>query len=133
MDPISNEEMGNATSIFNLLRNIGGSMGIAAATTYTARSRQQLINVLGEHVNPYSLTSRLTTNQIESYLSGQGSNPFTAADQTHGVLFGIVQQQAALISFLHAFLLLGIFFLCVLPVLFLMKKPAETRGAPPMH
>ena len=133
MAPIANRNMGNATSIFNLLRNIGGSMGIAAATTYTVRSQQQLVNVLGQHVNPYSLNSQLTTDQIQSYLASQGSDPFTAADQAHGILFGIVQQQAALISFLQAFLILGIFFLCMLPVLFLLKKPEEGKEAPPMH
>lgn len=133
MDPIANKDMGNATSIFNLLRNIGGSMGIAAATTYTARTQQKLINVLGEHVNPYSLTSQLTTEQIQSHVMSQGADPVTALHQTHGILFGMVHQQAALISFLHGFFLMGLIFICVLPVLFLMKKPEETRGAPPMH
>lgn len=133
MDPIANQDMGNATSIFNLLRNIGGSMGIAAATTFTARSQQKLINVLGEHVNPYSLTSQLTTKEIQSHLMASGSDSFTALNQAHGVLFGMVHQQAALISFLHGFLLMGGIFLLVLPALFIMKKPEESRGAPPMH
>ena len=79
------------------------------------------------------MSSQLTTDQIQSYLASQGSDPFTAADQAHGILFGIVQQQAALISFLQAFLILGIFFLCMLPVLFLLKKPEEGKEAPPMH
>jgi len=66
-------------------------------------------------------------------LMSQGADSATALHQTHGILFGMVQQQAALISFLHGFLLMGLIFVCVLPALFLMKKPAETRGAPPMH
>ncbi len=133
MDPIANENMGNATSIFNLLRNIGGSMGIAAATTYTARHQQQLISVFGRHINPYDPTSQLAVGEIQSHLMQRGADPFTAAQQTHGILFGIVQQQAALVSFMNAFLILGIVFLCVLPVILIMKKPADRRGAPPMH
>ena len=133
MDPISNEKMGNATSIFNLLRNIGGSMGIAAATTYTTRHQQKLINVLGEHVNPYNPISRQTAEQIQSQLMSRGSDVVTAAHQTDGILFGIVQQQAALVSFMNAFFLLALVFVCVLPVLFIMKKPEDTRGGPPMH
>ncbi len=133
MDPISNEKMGNATSIFNLLRNIGGSMGIAAATTYTTRYQQKLINVLGEHVNPYNPISRQTAEQIQSQLMSRGSDVVTAAHQTDGILFGIVQQQAALVSFMNAFFLLALVFVCVLPVLFIMKKPEDTRGGPPMH
>ena len=50
--------MGNATSIFNLMRNIGGSMGIAAATTFLARRQQLHINVLGAHVDAYSPAAR---------------------------------------------------------------------------
>ena len=133
MDPISNEKMGNATSIFNLLRNIGGSMGIAAATTYTTRHQQQLINVFGEHVNPYSPVARQAADQIQSQLMARGSDAFTAAQQTHGVLFGLVQQQAALVSFMNAFFLLALVFLCVLPILLMMKRPEGIRGGPPMH
>src|SRR5437879_5351413 len=47
MDPIAKEVMGNATSLFNLMRNIGGSVGIAIATTLISRKAQQNINVLG--------------------------------------------------------------------------------------
>ena len=37
MDPIPRERMGNATSLFNLMRNIGGSIGIAVTGTMLAR------------------------------------------------------------------------------------------------
>jgi DHA2 family multidrug resistance protein len=54
MDPIPKQEMGNATSMFNLMRNIGGSIGIASASTYLFRRQQLNTNVLGAHVNPYA-------------------------------------------------------------------------------
>src|SRR6185436_5742565 len=54
MDPIPKERMGNATSLFNLMRNLGGSIGIAVTGTLLARKQQQHINLLGEHVTPYS-------------------------------------------------------------------------------
>ena len=54
MDPIGNEQMGNATSIFNLMRNIGGSLGIAAGTTLVARSEQSNIDRLGIHANLFN-------------------------------------------------------------------------------
>jgi DHA2 family multidrug resistance protein len=59
MDPIPKEERGNATSIlFNLMRNIGGSIGIASATTLLARHTQANINVLGAHIPPPSARRR---------------------------------------------------------------------------
>ena len=50
MDPIPKEEMGNATSMFNLMRNLGGGFGIAAATTFLFRRQQFHTQRLGEHV-----------------------------------------------------------------------------------
>ncbi len=133
MDPISNKEMGNATSIFNLMRNIGGSMGIAAATTMIARDQQRLINVLGKHVNPYSPTSTQLLHDIQSGLAGRGENAYTAAQQSYAVVFGMVRQQAAALSFLQSFILLGIVFLAIIPLLLLMKKPKSSRGPSAMH
>ena len=52
MDPIPKEEMGNATSMFNLMRNLGGGFGIAAATTFLFRRQQFHTQRLGEHVRP---------------------------------------------------------------------------------
>src|SRR4051794_14469128 len=53
MSPIPREAMGNATSLFNLMRNIGGSIGIAAVTTLDARFTQKFVNRLGENVSSY--------------------------------------------------------------------------------
>src|ERR1700693_2155185 len=54
MAPIRKENMGNATSLFNLVRNLGGSIGISAVSTMQTRFQQRNINQLGAHVNPYS-------------------------------------------------------------------------------
>jgi hypothetical protein len=45
----------------------------------------------------------------------------------------MVQQQAAMVSFVGAFRLLGIMFLVVIPLILLMKRPQHTAGAAPMH
>ena len=48
--------MGNATSIYNLMRNIGGSFGIATMTTFLARRNQVHQNELVGHVTAYDPT-----------------------------------------------------------------------------
>ena len=53
MDPIPRERMGNATSLFNLMRNIGGSIGIAVTGTMIARQPQTVTATLGAHVSVY--------------------------------------------------------------------------------
>jgi len=133
MDPIPKEEMGNATSIFNLLRNIGGSMGIAAATNHIERRTQRHINLLGANVNPYNPGTRLMLDQMRSALMARGADPVTATRQAYGAAFGMVQRQAALLSFLETFRALGILFLLVLPLLLLMKRPTRRGNTAPAH
>src|SRR5438477_2990298 len=58
MDRIPRERMGNATSLFNLMRNIGGSIGIAPTGTMLALQQQALTTLLGANVTPYSTTSQ---------------------------------------------------------------------------
>jgi DHA2 family multidrug resistance protein len=51
MSLIAREEMGNATSLFNLMRNLGGSIGIATIATMLSRNSQAQYNILGGHVS----------------------------------------------------------------------------------
>jgi DHA2 family multidrug resistance protein len=133
MDPISKQEMGNATSMFNLMRNIGGSIGIASASTYLFRRQQLNTNVLGAHVNPYAPMAQIYQKSIESAMILRGSDPATAANRSYGAIWGIVQRQAAMSAFVETFLALALVFLLVLPLLFLMKKPRHHGGGVAMH
>lgn len=132
MDPIQREEMGNATSIFNLMRNLGGSMGIAAATTLLARQEQLHINRLGANVTIYSPQARVAIGQMRNLFMGQGSDPTTATNRAYGLIFGQVQQQASMLSFMDVFHILGVIFLLVIPALLIMRRPRH-RGPVAMH
>ena len=72
MDPIPKEEMGNATSMFNLMRNLGGSFGIAAATTYLFRRQQLHTNQLGAHVTPFSPAAAAMTRGLQGAMMAHG-------------------------------------------------------------
>ena len=127
MDPIPRERMGNATSLFNLMRNLGGSIGIATTGTLLARKQQEYFNIFGAHVDPYSTASQ---NAIESARQGylaSGSDPATAAQRAYAAVAGMVQQQAAMVAFVHLFRLLGIIFLLLLPLVLLMRRPRTGR------
>jgi MFS transporter, DHA2 family, multidrug resistance protein len=129
MDPIPREEMGNATSLFNLMRNIGGSVGIASATTYLYRREQLHTFLLGAHVTPYSTMARSYQRGLESAMMAQGSSAPRAASQSMAALWGMVQQQAAMLSFVDTFVAMAVVFLLALPLLFVLKKPRH-HGAP---
>src|SRR5256714_1255626 len=80
-DPIPKEEMGNATSLFNLMRNIGASIGIASVTTLVARHQQIHLNTLGVHVNPYDAQARSMIEAMRRSLMAAGADPMTATQQ----------------------------------------------------
>ncbi len=133
MDPIRQEEMGNATSLFNLMRNIGGSVGIATATTIIARSSQNFIHTFGRHVNPYNPRAGATIEQLRAYFMARGSDPVKATREAYAAMYGIVQQQAALLAYLNEFKFFGVIFLIMLPLIFLMRRPARTDRPAAMH
>src|SRR5215472_1387300 len=66
MDPIPKEEMGNATSMFNLMRNIGGSVGIASATTFLFRRQQFHTHLLGSSVTALNPQTMVRVRGMES-------------------------------------------------------------------
>jgi DHA2 family multidrug resistance protein len=129
MDPIPKESMGNATSMFNLMRNIGGSMGIAAATTLLFRRQQLHMSVLGAHVDPYSPQARALLQQLRAGFLARGSDLATATDQARAAAFGLVQRQAAMLAFTDVFRLLALLFLALLPFLLVMRSPRAGRSA----
>jgi DHA2 family multidrug resistance protein len=127
-DPVPKEQMGNATSIFNVMRNIGGSVGIACTTTIVARATQTNINVLGTNVSPYSTTTQQMMQGMFGWFSPRSGNAPTAAHQASGALFGMVQQHAAMLANIHAFRTLSLVFVCVLPLILLMHRPRHHGG-----
>lgn len=133
MGLIPREQMGNATSIFNLLRNIGGSIGIAITTTLVSRYQQLHINVLGSHVSPFDLKTRAMMGGLTKGFMSKGSPAATAGKQGFVAMFGMVQQQAAILSFLDVFRLLGIIFMLMVPLVLLMKRPPKAPGSIAAH
>jgi DHA2 family multidrug resistance protein len=129
MDPIPRDRMGNATSLFNLMRNLGGSIGIATTGTLLARKQQEYINIMGAHVTPYSQAARGALEAARGGFIASGSDAFTATQRAYGAVFGAVQRQAAMVAFVDVFRLLGIIFLLLLPLVLLMRRPRGRAAA----
>jgi DHA2 family multidrug resistance protein len=124
MNPIPREKMGNATSIFNLTRNMGGSIGIAMVQTVQTRYTQAHINYLTSHVTPFDPQA----SQLIDRMTGQMGH--TQALQS---IFGMIQAQAAMLSFIDVFRLLALLFLIMVPLLLIMKSPKRGAAAEMAH
>ncbi len=133
MASIPKENMGNATSLFNLVRNLGGSIGIAAVSTLQTRKTQTNTQILGGHVTPYDAAARMQFGAMRQAFIAHGSDPVQATNQARAALFGMVQRQASMISYNSVFMLLGLMFLIMLPFVFLMKKAKPKDGPIAMH
>lgn len=125
MSNIPREGMGNATSMFNLLRNLGGGIGIAGVSTLVARISQKHLNMLGADVTPYNLKTRALLSHLEAGMRAHGSGPGLADRQSYVALFGMMERQATILSYIDVFQLLALIFLLMVPLVLLMKKPSH--------
>lgn len=133
MAPIRKENMGNATSLFNLVRNLGGSIGISAVSTMQTRFQQRNINELGSHVTPYSASARNMMNMMQGMFRSAGSDAVTAAHQARAAMFGMIEQQASMLAYNSIFLILAGLFVLMLPFILLMHRPQAKGGPMSMH
>jgi DHA2 family multidrug resistance protein len=129
MDPIPRERMGNATSLFNLMRNIGGSVGIAVTGTMLSRNNQATTSILGANVTAYDPASQSMFTQMRGAFMAAGADVATATERAYAGMFGLVQRQAAMVSFVGIFQLMGILFLLLVPLVLLMERP-KRRPSP---
>ncbi len=125
---ISREEMGNATGLFSLLRNIGGSVGIAIAATLLSRYQQFYQTSLVANVNPYNPVWQMRFENLKQALILKGITASQADTKALGMMYGSVRQQAGALAFNRIFFIIGLAFLLVIPLLFLLKRPSQTKG-----
>ncbi|HEY3490130.1 MAG TPA: DHA2 family efflux MFS transporter permease subunit [Candidatus Deferrimicrobiaceae bacterium] len=135
LSSIPKREMGNATSAYNLLRNLGGSVGIAFSTTIFGRRAQLHQAHLTEHLTWFDrgFTEAIARGRM---LMGHGMPELAAsADRmTMGRLYAQAVRQATMMGFNDAFWILSMLMFGILPLILLLKRPAHQTGdLPPAH
>jgi DHA2 family multidrug resistance protein len=116
---IPREEMGNASGVFNLLRNLGGSFGVACSTTLLSQRAQVHQHFLIEHVTPFHLSVQERANEMLQRLPGfSGSNPMAGL----AVMYRRVLQQASMMAFNDTFWIFAWFTAVLVPLALLMRK-----------
>ncbi|MHB8881806.1 MAG: DHA2 family efflux MFS transporter permease subunit [Thermodesulfovibrionales bacterium] len=121
MSSIRKEDMGNASAIYNLLRNLGGSFGVAFVTTMIARRAQFHQVRLADHLTPFDREFQSASQGAAQYLQLQGMDSVSAGQGGLGALYGQMIRQASMLSFNDAFYLLSVFMICILPLVLLMR------------
>jgi DHA2 family multidrug resistance protein len=127
---VPREEMGSATGLFNMLRNIGGSIGIAMATTAIIRRAALHQTEIGANLSPSSPIFQQKSAAISGYL-GHELGRASARPGSMGLLYGLLQQQSALLAYVDVFRWTALLaFFCAAAV-WLFGKPPKHAAPPP--
>jgi DHA2 family multidrug resistance protein len=130
---IAREKMGNATAALNVVRNLGGAIGVAVMTTLLARRSQEHQSTLVGHVNIYDPETAERLRVWARHFAAAGTDAFTAQKQAVGMLYREVTRQSELLAFADDFWILFVLFcgtLLLLPLLARVRidAPSQKRG-----
>ncbi len=130
---LSNQEMGNATGLFNMLRNIGGSVGIAMATTAIIRRAALHQTEIGANVTANAPIFQQKSALIGAYLRHQ-LGPAAARPGTMALTYHLLLQQSALSAYVDVFRWTAVLaFFCAAAVWMFRKPPKHVKMAEGMH
>ncbi len=116
------QEMGNATGIYNLMRNIGGSIGIATVTTLLVRGSQVHQSYLAANAGTGNPVAGGLISGLQAKLFAQGADAFTAHQKALGTIYRSVQQQSSLLAYMDNFHLMAFLALLCIPLLLLFRR-----------
>jgi MFS transporter, DHA2 family, multidrug resistance protein len=128
MDGIPNEEIGNASGLYNLMRNIGGSIGISVVNTIVARHEQLHRNEL---VHSLSFTNPALQAQLEGmrqFLATRGSSMTDALARAYGLVNFQLTQQSRLWAYVDDFRYVALLCFGCIPVVFVLRKTIARKG-----
>ena len=130
---VAKEQMGNASALYNMVRTVGGGIGIALLIAFLSRGAQTHQAYLTAHIHPYNqeLVQRFMAMNSGAIPSLAGSGLPT--DTFLQLIYGEVQRQALLMAFVDDFRLIAWIFFLLTPVVFLMRRPQILDGSAAAH
>ena len=121
MGTLRKQEMGNATGVYNLMRNIGGSVGIATVTTLLARGAQIHQSILGGHLSADNPAFQREFNALQHGVAS-GAGPVTSTQQAYGLMYAGLIRQSTLLAYIDIFRLLAGLALATIPLILIFQQ-----------
>lgn len=129
MQGISPKDMSSASSLFNMTRNLGGSVGIALLATALTNREHFHSARLGESISSYAAPTQQRLDQMTQAFVGSGIDPVTAANQALAALDRIVRRESYIMAYNDGFVIMGIVLLACIVVLWFANKVKSPSGA----
>jgi DHA2 family multidrug resistance protein len=127
---IEQENAASASALFNMMRNLGGAVGIASLQTFLSKREQFHSNILTNSVSVFEEATRARVARLTTYFMNHGvSDQATATHKAVVAIAGSVRKQANIMAFSDTFFLLGAALVVALLATILLKKPGQVSGA----
>ncbi|MFS8053432.1 DHA2 family efflux MFS transporter permease subunit [Rhizobium sp. BR 317] len=126
---IEKENAGSASSLFNMMRNLGGAVGIAMLQTFAQKREQFHSNILTDSVTVFDEATRARIARLTAYFMNQGVSDVATAQHKAIVAVALrLREQANIMAYSDTFYLLGIALVAALIASLLLKKPGHIEG-----
>jgi DHA2 family multidrug resistance protein len=119
---IEAEQTGSASALFNMLRNLGGSVGLALLATLLEVREKFHSTVIGESVSAFSMATQEQLNALTQYFTARGADAFSAGQQALATLSATVRREAFVMAYADCFYMVGALLLGMVAAICLCKR-----------
>lgn len=121
LSTLKGQEIGQGASFTGMMRQLGGSFGIALITTFISTQTQRHAANLAQHIDPSSFDVQQRIAGLKASFMAKGMTPDVALSSAYKVIQGTVMKQASVLSYMDVFLYLGLLFLVCIPFVLFVK------------
>ena len=122
LSTLSGKSIGEGAAFTGMMRQLGGSFGIAIITTFITRFSQEHRVNLVSHLDGSKLEVQQRIAQLQQAFISKGFTPNQALDKAYQAMEYTITKQSTVLSYMDIFMYLGIMFLCCIPIIFLIKR-----------
>jgi DHA2 family multidrug resistance protein len=129
LSSLKGQQIGQGAAFTGMMRQLGGSFGVALITTYMARQNMVHRSALVSRLDVNNPSVQQRVKAIQHSFINKGINSEAALKSSYSAMDHIVSKQAAVLSYMDVFFYLGVIFLVCVPFVLMVKGNKKTAGA----
>lgn len=128
---LKGKEMAQAVGLSNMVRQLGGAIGIALLNLYLTHSNAQIRGDMIEHINIYDTVSAERINMLTQNFMSAGKSLEEAQAMAYEVMEGLLFKQQAMVSYTHGFIVVALCILACIPIVLFIRDKSGNGGPAP--